>query len=102
MRYNLMSQVTLDHIPRKNSSQIIREGFNAEGALVFLTDLFEKEEKILIDQLMCCDEKELPFRRQNLKYMRLLHRRMKEKVLLGIQYAEQEIEQPDNGFEGEN
>lgn len=78
--------------PLKTPEQLIHEGYNAEGALVFLKDFLKEECDKQFSQLMTCPAEEIRERRAVVKYINSLEPLLLEKVRTGIMRAAEQVE----------
>ena len=76
--------------PLKTRNQIISDGFNAEGALIFLSEFMESEKRKQYTLLINCPEDELRTQRQVYKYICSLEEQLRTTLALGIEYATSE------------
>ena len=71
----------------KTELELIREGYNAEGVLVFLNGFFEEETERLLNGMITCPARELETQRELYRYIIRLKSSLQQKVETGIRYA---------------
>lgn len=76
----------------KTPAQLIQEGYNAEGALVFLKSFIEEEKQKQLNLLMTCPADSITERRAVVKYINSLEPLLLEKVRTGIMKAAEQVE----------
>lgn len=86
--------------PLKTPLELVQEGYQAEGALVFLGNFFEEEKRKQLDKILDCKPEELSERREVYRYVCSLEKLLKSKVEIGIerateQFADSEIQKED-------
>ena len=72
--------------------ELVQEGYNAEGALVFLKPFIEEERAKQLHLLMTCPADEICERRAVVKYINSLEPLLLEKVRTGIMRAAEQVE----------
>lgn len=77
--------------PLKTKQDLIAEGYQAEGALVFLDDFIEEEKKHQMELMLNCPVEELPMRRAVYKYINGLKKTLMTKIQTGIYYATEQV-----------
>ena len=75
----------------KTAQELIEEGYNAEGAIVFLHDFFETEKEKQLHLLLTCPTDEMKERRAVLKYIKGLEPLLIAKVQVGIEKATEQF-----------
>ena len=77
--------------PLKTPMELITEGYNAEGALVFLKDFIEEEKRKVLNELLTCPPDRLLEKRATYKYISSLEETLMRKVETGINYATEQF-----------
>lgn len=77
----------------KTPQELINEGYNAEGALVFLKDFIGEEKQKVLNELLTCPSDKLPEKRATYKYICGLEEKLLSKVETGIIHATEQFRQ---------
>lgn len=88
--------------PFKTPQELIAEGYNAEGALVFLKDFIEEEKEKQLRKIFSCPQEDLPLRREIYKYICELEKTLQQKVETGIYNATEQFHEIENSEGGSN
>lgn len=75
----------------KTPQELINEGYNAEGALIFLKDFINEEKEKVLNELLTCSQDKLPEKRATYKYICNLEEKLLSKVETGINYATEQF-----------
>ena len=75
----------------KSPQELINEGYNAEGALVFLKDFIQEEKDKVLNELMTCPPYKLPEKRATYKYICSLEDKLLSKIETGINHATEQF-----------
>ena len=75
----------------KSPEELINEGYNAEGALVFLKDFIREEKEKVLNELLTCPSDKLPEKRATYKYICSLEDKLLQKVETGINHATEQF-----------
>ena len=73
--------------PIKTSEELINEGFNSEGAVVFLRGFMQEEKDKLLAKMLSASDDELVIERAKYKYLCSIEKTMEQKVVTGINHA---------------
>ena len=76
----------------KTPEQLVMEGYNAEGALVFLKSWLQEEKERQYNLLMTCPADSMAERRAVLKYINSIESVLTEKIRTGILRATEQVE----------
>lgn len=76
----------------KTPEQLVMEGYNAEGALVFLKSWLQEEKERQYNLLMTCPADQMQERRAVLKYINSIESVLMEKIRTGILRATEQVE----------
>nr|DAQ62592.1 MAG TPA: hypothetical protein [Caudoviricetes sp.] len=77
----------------KTRQELIAEGYQAEGALVFLDEFIEEEKKKQLDKLLSCPVEDMKTQRALYKYICGLKRILQNKLQTGIYNATEQFSQ---------
>ena len=77
--------------PLKTPEELILEGYNAEGALVFLKDFLESEKEKLLKEMINSPDDKLHERRAVYKYLCSIESALENKLITGINYAAEQF-----------
>lgn len=83
----------------KTPEELINEGYNAEGALVFLKDFIREEKEKVLTELMTCPSDKLSEKRAVYKYISSLEEKLLSKVETGISYATEQFRHTETRWE---
>ena len=81
--------------PLKTSSELIDEGFNAEGSLVFLKGFFEEEKAKILSAMLTASDEDLIIERAKYKYLCSIEKTMEQKIVTGINHAVEQFAQAE-------
>jgi len=86
--------------PLKTPEELIMEGYQAEGALVFLKKFIEEEKQKKLTEILNCPAEELPQRRATYKYINSLETTLLQKLETGIRNATEQFSEKGNSEGG--
>ena len=75
----------------KSPQELINEGYNAEGALVFLKGFIAEEKERVLRELLTCPSDKMSEKRALYKYISSLEEKLLSKVETGINYATEQF-----------
>ena len=75
----------------KSPQELINEGYNAEGALVFLKGFIAEEKERVLRELLTCPSDKMSEKRALYKYINGLEEKLLSKVETGINYATEQF-----------
>lgn len=75
----------------KTPEELINEGYNAEGALVFLRGFIKEEKEKVLNELLSCPSDKLSEKRATYKYICSLEEKLLNKVETGIIHATEQF-----------
>lgn len=76
----------------KTPIELVQEGYNAEGAVVFLHDFIEDEKEKRLKELLTCPADRLVECRAVYKYIQGLETLLTAKIQIGIERAAEQVE----------